>query len=945
MTTEAALLLQGDPYEGLHDISRLCLDRLRVRIETVRPWHTLKPIMGGGPGVFDDIAAFFRGILNWLNWGNLEFQIRWKIIEPLGSWLRQHIFNPLREHLSYLVNGILGWWGGAINNVVTAIRNLPTVIQNAITNLPGALWNILTNVFNSLKAGIAYDLWLLGVIWNQIPASIRDPITNFANQITSRVQTLWEVFGGYFRELRDRLAAGLENLRAFIHNPLEGLRQMWARFEQTWAGQLLAQITTSLGAFVNMIITKLRELWARIQPIILDAAERALATARPYIERWVGEFKQLPATFLNWVAMSAGTDLAMHPSTSVGLVGSLYGMSIFAGSLAMTTATVLNLIPTTSWVGASQFAAFIAEAAAFEPVTRASYGVLLNEVLAMPLRYHWNMMLRPKLPTEGEIFIMGRKHGISAGEFRQAMAYMGIPDWWITKMYDFFWTDPSPMWLLRMTEGGIPRITMEGRKGPWLAEWLPGWQNDPLAWLKMKLMLAGYEDIDIDPMIEGMRMRALGPATTQVKTSVRAMLREAYWTKADAQDLLLPMGVRPEEVDLLYLAEELDYQKGYLNDQAMYYKEAFRKGDIDDQDLTLALSTIYVKPERVYQEVARERIRVLPKPKPITQPKEDPLVASLRKQATNSWFKQYRDWKIDENDLLLGLIIVLQDRDLAAKMVAVEKTRYRPLPPEPALPPEAPLVAKARREAIASWVAAFRTGEIDGIQLETYLQPLIPDAKIRLQVIQMELLRYTPPPAPVVPPSEAPLAAQIRRQAIASWVDAARKGEITFAELELYLEPLIPDRDTRVQVVNLEMLRYKPTPEILPPPSEPEELAVIRQEAVRGHIEMFQKRLIGIEQLYTFLLADGLVEPVARDTVITQATKRVRVPSLKSPYFLSDVIRALVDKGLPAYEQMFFRKEITIDQYVAWLTSLTVDPGVITYLADTLTLRRFLERL
>jgi hypothetical protein len=879
MSAEAAVgipTLEEDPYEGLHDMSWECLLRLRERIELIRPSSTFRLM---APGIFDDIAAFFHGILNWLNWDALSWRIRWNIIEPLGSWLREHIFNPFREHLTALVNGILGWWGGAINNIVTAILNIPALIHQAITNLPGILGNVLTNLFQHFQNALSYELWLLRTIWDLVPAAIRDPITNFANQVTGRVQTLWEIFGGYFRELRDRLAAGLENLRAFIHNPLEGLRQMWQTFQGTWAGQLLAQIVTGLGAFVNMIITKLREFWARIQPIILEAAERAIATARPYIERWVGEFKQLPATFLNWVAMSAGTDLAMQPSRSVGTVGSLYAMSIFAGSLAMTTATVLNLIPTTNWVGASQFSAFIAEAAAFEPVTRASYGVLLNEVLAMPLRYHWNQLLRPKLPSEGEIFIMGRKHGITEGEFKQAMAYMGLPDWWIGKMYDFFWTDPSPMWLLRMTEGGIPRLIDPKGKREWLDQWVPGWQTNPDAWLIMKILLAGYEDVDVGPMISGMKARALTSPITQFKTSVRAMLREAYWTKGDAEATLSPWNVRTEEIELLYRAEELDYQKRYLDGEVDYYKARFGKGEIDDQDLALALSTIIVKPERVAQIVAREKVRALPAAKAITAPKEDPLVTSLRKQATDSWIKLYREWKIEEADLTLGLTIVLQDKDLAAKMVAVELTRYR-----------APL----------------------------------------------------PPP---VPPKEDPIVAQSRRQAIATWVDAARKGEITFAELELYLEPLIPDKDTRTQVVNLEMLRYKPTPDLIPVVSEDPSLAKIRQEQVAGHCEMFQKRLIGLEQFYHYLLADGLVEALARSTVITQATKRIKMPGLDSPYFLSDTLQALVEKGLEAYDGMYMEGTITIDQYIAWLTTMAADPEVITYLADTITLRRFLEGL
>jgi|GEM_PF-3759589 len=876
MATEAAAIEQADPYEGLRRLTIKIMNILRLKLERLQRWTVMRQISGGQGSLWDLIARKFDELIAKFSWTNLASALRWDALIKFGEWIKDHIYTPFKDYLTNWKDAFLGWWNGAIDQLTTNF----TAFKDSIVERWNQVWVWMKEHLTWLKDSIL-GWWngaieRLRTVISNISAAIGPPITAAWQQITSHLHSLWDVFSGYFNRLREGIGTAMASLSAFLHNPLEGLRTLWARFQETWAGKLLLSIGQSLTTFWNSMVEAIRQWWATFQPKLMAAAERAITFARPYIERWVGAFKELPATFLNWVATTAGSNLALTPSRALTTVGSLYAMALAAGTTAKILATGLNLIPGTNWVGASALAAYVAEAAGFEPITQATYGTLLNEVLTWPLRYHWNIQLRPRIPTEGTIFLMGRKRGLNRGEFNQAMAYQGLPDWWIGKEYLFFWTDPSPYWLLRMSEAANPAIHPSSLFLPWLEEWLPNWRGDPWAWYKMKLMLAGFEDTDIPAFIEGFQKRMVSSAVTQVKTSVRAMLREGYWSREMAEGALRPMGVRQDEVELLLVAEELDYQKRYMDDQARYFKEAFRKGEIDQQDLTLTLSTIIVKPERVAQEVARERIRVLPKPKPLTQPKEDPLVTSLRRQAITSWTKQYRNWKIDEEDLLLGLTIVTQDPDLAGEMVAVERTRYRPPPPPPVPPKEDPLIAKSRRQAIASYVTAFRKGEIDADQLE------------------------------------------------------------------LYLVDLIPDVETRLQIVHLESLRYKPTPELIPLPSEDPELAKIRAERVRGHIAMFQKRLIGLEQLYTFLLADGLVGPLARATVITQANKRIKVPRLDSPYFLRDIMQELMDKGLLAYEEMFMKAQITIDQYTAWLISIGVDPDVVTYLADTLTLRKFL---
>lgn len=879
MTTYVALTEWDEAYSGLRHTSIKVQGLILKSMENSRVWQRMRRIGGGAPGLWEDIANFLRNLLSYLRPWDLFQWLRWRVFDPLMAFIQWTFLDRLRNLFRPIIDSlrdVVTYWISRVRDAINSLRDrIWGVIASLPTNLYWLFQGILNGIRGALEAYRALFSWLVG----QLPEWIRAPIRQMWETITSHIRMLWEVFGAFFNNLKVGIQASIGILTTFISQPLETIRVLWQMFVQSWQGGLLRSILDSLLNVWNAIIEALRLVWAKLHPIILEAAETAITVARPYVKRWVGAFESIPATFLNWVAGTAGTNLAMQPARALSTAGSLYGMSIAAGAAAMTLATALNIIPATNWVGAQQFAGFISEAAGFEPLTRATYGTLLNEVLIWPLRYHWNAQLRPKLPTEGTIFLMGRKRGIGRGEFYQAMAKQGIPNWWLDKIYLFFWTDPSPFWLARIAESTIPDWKPGYEWQQWADQWIPGWRSDPFKWLRAKLMLAGYETADVDSMIEGIQGKLVASATTQVKTSVRAMLRDAYWTKADAEGALRPLKVRQEEVELLYLAEELDYQKGYLDDQVRYYKEAFRKGEIHLQDLTLALSTIIVRSERVAQEVARERVRALKKPKSIVTPKEDPLVTRLRRQAIDSWVKLYRGWEIDREDLLLGLTIVVEDPDLAAEMVTVELTRVRPDPPVPLPPPKDPIIAKSERQAIASWVKAFRDEEVDSDELELGLAQLIPDAEVRLQIVQ------------------------------------------------------------------LEELRYRPTPDLIPPVKEDPIIAKIRAEKVRGHIEMFRKRLVVIEQLYLYLLADGLVEPVARATVITQATKRIRMPGIDSPYFLKDVMRDLIDQGLLAYEEMYMDKTITIDEYITWVTTLAADPDVVTYLADTLTLRRFLEGL
>lgn len=874
------LLLQepgGDPYAGLQETARQVRERIYWYSMSPSIAKALRPIQGAQQGVFDVIAAGLRDIIDRITPSTMFSWLNSLVFEPLKSWLSLRVFTPLLGTLWTLQGSLTGWWQGALDGLKAALSNLLGMISRTLTGAAQLVGAIVQAAIEGVKGAVRGGLDLLRAVVGLIPEEIRKSIRELWEKITQKLEAGLATLA--YVSLTGSI--GLHNLIGawFYKNVIdqEGRTKLLDRFLNSWPGQLTVSVAKAVQEALELVLEAIREVWGALSPIVIEKARQVISAVRPHVQSWIEGFESIPATFLEWAAATAGTDLALQPSRALHTAGTLYSMSLAAGSAAMLTSTALNAIPTTNWVGMSQLSAFIAQAAGFEPLTRATYGVLIDECLTWPLRYHWNQALRPKMPAEGEIFVMGRKRGLNKGEFYDAMAKAGIPDQWIERMYRFFWTDPSPMWLLRMSEVSKPDIEPSELFLPWLEEWIPNWRTDPWAWYRMKILLAGFEDTDVPAFIQAFQRRLVATSVTQYKTSVRALIRAGFWSRENVLEALAPVGTRQEEIDLMIAAEEMDYLKDYLQGQVTYYQETYRKGQISAQDLELALSTLIVRPERVVQLVSLEKVKALAKPKAISPPKEDPLVTKLKNQAVDSWIKRFRSWGISSEDLKLGLSIVLEDIDRAVALVDVELTRYREPPEEPAPEPEDPVVAQTRRSSIASWVDLFR------------------------------------------------------------------KGEITADGLELRLSPLIADHESIVQIRQLEELRARPAPEIIPQPEEDTDTAEIRKTKIQGHLEAFRKRSIGLNLLQVYLVADGLSVDLARATVVTEASKRIKVPSLDSPYYLQDKILPLYEQGMEAYLDALLRGEISLDQYVAWLSSMGIDADLVTYLADTAALKAFLK--
>jgi len=473
---------------------------------------------------------------------------------------------------------------------------------------------------------------------------------------------------------------------------LGGSLQVWLIenvIGEEYRGKPMATVfTASALQIVDDVITTLTPTAHLLWAWALEQGGNILVGARPFIDHRVR-----PA--LAWArdALASGGEAmlrsmeyalprgrAITPDDAYTIGGSLYSMAFVFGTGAHFTAALLDAIPFVDALGLQQLAGFVSQMGSFEEISRATYGVLISQALAWPMRYYVNREYRPMIPPTGEIYTMGRKRGITRGEFGTFMAYQGLSEWWIDRIYEFFWTDPSLYWLMRMADVEVPPAVPAPEIIPWLDRWIPDWRTNPKWWLYRKMMLAGYDDTDMEVFTNVIRRRPLGPALTQVKTSVRALMRDGWWWRGEPEEVLRPLGIRQDEIELMRAAEQLDYQHKVLEEWVDIYTQERRKGTIDTDQHRLALASLGMHTLRAEQEILMETIRLLPTPTEPKAPKPDPEVAKILADYTKAYIELYRERAIDLWQLYTYLLALGYTKARAKSTCALEGARRLRLP-------------------------------------------------------------------------------------------------------------------------------------------------------------------------------------------------------------------------------------------------------------------------
>jgi len=498
--------------------------------------------------LLDDAVDLINSYIRWL----LD-QLTSKLEEVRGFF--ETLLSDLQGQVTERFDSIRSYLAEAIESPIQFIKEHPLLVlgpAGLIAELMGAISpafnQMLTHFFDSATQTISG--WFDN-LKDWVTREIADPITD------------------WFSGLTDRLIQYFEGLK-------EALRKA-----VTTLGEILAEYFTEdvLPAFLNAFEWIRRwadQLW-----------DSAISTLHGFIER-IGRVRpeQGPSVATNLLIL-AGT-------TAVGL-----GIFTVAGR-AMTHLAGMGL---------GNLAAIIGDLVNYRTLTAAWVGVLAGALITTPLRYYYNLIIRPWLPDRGTIAeAMSRNMfgspetlmppdlaaqirglvGGSAEEFEKRMlGYHGFGDEWYP-IYKELANTPARYFPLRM----VADIGVYDER-----------------WFIEELQRAGYSSTTIEQLLDVFRRQAMGEVRALYATKALTLYKEGLIDDELLKQHLRALGVPEGRLEQFCYAAHLDYQYDYAADLINSYREAYRKGLIDESEYLSRLQQVGLRPERAQGLLARDRLR------------------------------------------------------------------------------------------------------------------------------------------------------------------------------------------------------------------------------------------------------------------------------------------------------------------------------------------------
>lgn len=454
--------------------------------------------------------------------------------------------------------------------------------------------------------------------------------------LETRVTSLQVALQGQLANNQGRLTIDLQTLGALIGG---GLGQLGQSFETS---NDLTQLLTKIAAFLSALIADRNTLpgsvggvvpaAVRILPpgsednVMVDilgtagrkvedfAAEKLQENIKPLataaLETLLEVFEPVTGKFTD--AMLSAIDFVRTPANALN--GVLFG-AIVAGTLrdiekldagkpenvAANSATLLvdlmnrglnaslltkipELFHPLKHLGFGQMAAFSADLAGFGPVAGAIHSPAVNAAIGTPQRYAMNARFQPTLPSEGDLEELFRKKQITAEDYLSLMSYHGYSARWSSLKLSNIHKD--------LTLGDISRVIEDTDMG---ADWI----------LRM-VQQRGLNDEDSALVADSLTQKITRTERGRVIAAALAGYQQGIGSREDLLLELESLGLRPEKINLLVRGADLRAAQDYAEEAQKMVLQQYRDDQITEGELSLSLSMLGYRPERVEIVVAIE---------------------------------------------------------------------------------------------------------------------------------------------------------------------------------------------------------------------------------------------------------------------------------------------------------------------------------------------------
>lgn len=680
----------------------------------------------------------------WFGIGYVPDWLHWLYPEDVSGWFPEWVQRATWQLLGW---GLLGHFNDLINYIWTRINDV-----NAWTS------SIVNASRDVLKAALdGTGRWL------------HDTTEFYAGWTRDRVNEARDWLRDRVNESRDFIIAGgagiWENIRGF-------LQPIWD-FVQTLPGRIWSRLTEFWGWYSGMWARYTRDplgFWADVAGAIghrfmLDAPAGIqwlwYNLVKPWLLAWTEEqatrWQQEADNTANLVgagltALMNALKATLHNAFDA-IVGQLKGIRItrpdqavdsWKGIQDILTDSAVGLIGMTiggellhplKQLGLGNVSAILFDFIGYSNITKAFMDSLVTNTYQMPLRYYFNDLARPILPSSGELTSLYGEYALSRDQYYDLMRFHGLPDQWINRMEELADQPLGMFSLVRMVRAGL-----------WDAELY-----------ERELQNASVNPKTIPGIMSYLELEKSYGLKPIMQTTPIRRFRLGLTSPTDLRQELALLGFSPDQVARVQIGAELEYQTDLVQDYIEINVGAYSRDLINEAELRTRLIALGLGGVKTGAIVERERIRKYPTvryprvipPKPLYQKPE----GTLRQKAV---IALYRGRVISETELWTRLSALEMPAALVDATVDLERAYFMVEAVERARVIPAFYETEEGRIRIRTLRNLWRADLLDDANLVRALQQLEMSTTLSQAILEDEraarALRPEPPPTPPVPP-------------------------------------------------------------------------------------------------------------------------------------------------------------------------------------------------
>lgn len=461
---------------------------------------------------------------------------------------------------------------------------------------------------------------------------------------------------------REAVARGEEPL------PVGALKAEPVRLETKLGGYFADAFKSALQAMWQWILEQIKALIDLVVSVVREPLETA----------WEGLKGQISKTALdlyNELTKAFGGHSPITPAEAPALAVRLYTNALIAGTSAQAIAGVIEIVHPLKNLGVAQLAALVGDFGDFRGLASNVIGPLYRNVLGRLMTYHFQNVHRPMIPDERLLIEFRSKREIDKKQFDEAMGYQGFSPEWTDIIERWQWKDPRMFEIIRLADVGLEQGPAPAAEMPWLKRFGVTGKRLKDWWLYRKFMRAGYEDVDLDVMVNFIHRREVAFALTYVRTAIRRNYRWGYLDDKELETWIDRLNLPEQAKEWIFWAGELDREYFYKQDLVAYYKTAFRQDVLDDDELLVSLVSMGLPAREANIIVRTEKVKKTPKPSRQRKKEREKATLDLQKKYVTLYTQQYRKDLITSEQLRHSLLAIDLSPDLAEVTVAIESAK------------------------------------------------------------------------------------------------------------------------------------------------------------------------------------------------------------------------------------------------------------------------------